>query len=98
MHRRVRIAGYAALFGFLGCTLSITCLMATICPMKSCDDCPVVFCQSTPAKAPETIDAHRALLPSSLDQFRLASAPVRVPPAAQVSTFLPHEFRRPMRN
>ena len=98
MRRTARTVAYTALLGFLGCTLGMTCLIATMCPMKSCEDCPVVVCHSTPAKSPEKVDAHQALPPSSLDLYRPASAYLGILPLAQIPTFLPHEFRRPMRN
>jgi hypothetical protein len=98
MTRRIRFVACAALFGFLGCTLGTAGLLATACPSKSCEPCPIIFCQGVAANASPKVDASIDLPPAAFHSVRLA--PVAAPriSAAQVPPFLSHEFRRPMRN
>ena len=98
MSQRGRVAAFTALLGFLGCTLGTACLLATACPSHSCEPCPVVFCHSVAANASPKVDVALGPTSGNFQPFHLIPAGVAVIADAQIPPFLPHEFRRPMRN
>jgi hypothetical protein len=98
MRLRGKIAGLAALAGFLSCMAWSARLAPIACCGKSCDPCPILLAKSDLAGTSQKVDIHHALLPAAFPLFQpaLTSTPGLI--EAQIPGFLPHEFRRPMRN
>jgi hypothetical protein len=99
MAARTRVVGLAALIGFLACTAWSAQMAPSACCTASCEPCPIVICKSTAATTSPKVDSPLALVPATLDQlFGHAEPALALTAHFQIPAFLPHEFRRPMRN
>lgn len=98
MPMRRKVAGLAALIGFLACTARSAGLVRSACCSAPCDPCPIVFSKSAPANTSQKVDIAQTLAPASLHQILLPAAAAPVATVAQIPAFLSHEYRRPMRN
>jgi len=99
MAARKKLVGIAALIGFLACTAWSAGLVSSGCCSPSCEPCPVIVCKSTAATTSPKVDVTRALLPASFGElFKPSDVSASIASFAPIPAFLPHEFRRPMRN
>ena len=93
-----KVAVVVGLIGFLGCLLAPAAWASMACCEHSCETCPMLVSKSALAGTPPKLDGHQALLPAAFALPDPAPAAIHGSALAQIPTFLPHEFRRPMRN
>ena len=99
MRMRGKVAVLLALAGFVGCITGSAIWAASMsCCAKTCEPCPILLSKTTVPGSPEKVDVLHALLPAAFPLVRQAAAAIHGRSLAQIPTFLPHEFRRPMRN
>jgi hypothetical protein len=68
------------------------------CCSAACDTCPVIYCKTAPATSAPRLAFAAAVTASAWAPAILTARPVLGRSISQIPTFLPHEFRRPMRN
>ena len=93
-----KVAVLVGLLGFLGCIVAPAAWASMACCEHSCETCPMLVSKSALAGTPPKLDGHHALLPAAFSLPDPAPAAIHGHILAQIPTFLPHEFRRPMRN
>ena len=93
-----KVAVVIGLLGFLGCIVAPTAWASMACCEHSCETCPMLVSKSALAGAPSKWDSHRALLSAAFALPTWTATVIHGRTPAQIPTFLPHEFRRPMRN
>ena len=93
-----KIAVVVGLLGFLGCLLAPAAWASMACCEHACETCPVLVSKSALAGTSPRLDGHHATLTAAFTLPRPGDTAIHGRTRAQIPTFLPHEFRRPMRN
>ena len=93
-----KVAVLVALLGFLGCIVAPAAWASMACCEHSCETCPMLVSKSALAGTAPKVDTHDTVLPAAFSLPNQALAAIHGNTLAQIPTFLPHEFRRPMRN
>jgi len=95
---RKKVATLTVLLAFAVCVAGASGLFEDDCCSPACDTCPVIYCKTAPAVSSPKVDLAAAAAPGTPTDAILAPRPVLGRSIAQIPSFLPHEFRRPMRN
>src|SRR5262245_37639758 len=92
-----KVAVLVGLLGVVGCIVAPAVWACTACCEQTCETCPMLVSKSALASAPKA-DAHHGLLSAAFAVAQPAAAAIHGKTIAQIPSFLPHEFRRPLRN
>lgn len=98
MSLRAKVAGIAALAGFLAVTAWSAVLVPPPCCSPGCEACPVTVCSPAAAKTPSKFELGRVAEIPSPALRSLPVALVGLSLAPSLPAFAPHAFVRPMRN
>jgi hypothetical protein len=98
MTLRTKTASAAVLLAFVMGVAGAVGLFEDDCCSPACDTCPVIYCKTAPATSSPKVDFAAGVTPATLTPAIAAARPMLGRSLSQIPTFLPHEFRRPMRN
>jgi hypothetical protein len=96
LHRR--LVGLTVLVGFLAIASWSAGFVPSPCCSPACDPCPVMFGKGAAAESSPKVSIAAPAILSGEGTRLIPAAPNTVETVTRIASFLPHEFRRPMRN
>jgi len=98
MTNRRRAVSAAVLLAFATGVAGAVGLFEDDCCSPACDTCPVIYCKTAPAVSSPKVELAGGVAPSTPMPALVEARTTLGRSASQIPSFLPHEFRRPMRN